>query len=174
MAWWRKKKQGPAGEAEVVTRALESGGDRVLAAASDSITGRVVVAALHDLLTVTRDAEIISRRRWLEVDAGSWEDSTGTISVTWVDGSRGTQWTFGADQYRFAEAFRDRVEASRVVDAPVMDGDRSLGRAAVRKDLRTGELVPQLMVDRRVRRDDVEARRMGEEVLAELREQVGI
>ena len=96
------------------------------------------------------------------------------MSVTWVAGARGTQWTFGPEDRRFPEVFRDRVEAGRVLDAAVEAGGATIGRAAIRKDLRTGDLVPQLMFERRVRRDDAMAHLIGEQTLARLAEQVGL
>lgn len=149
-------------------------GDKVIAAARDTATDVVVVAAVRELVVLDTDGQELWRRPWLFVDAGSWEDETGSISVMWTDGGRGTQWTVGDAGQAFAEAFRDRVEASRVVDAPVLDDDRTIGRAAIRKDLRTGELVPQLILDRRVRRSDERAHALGEATLRHLREQVGL
>ncbi|WP_040161153.1 hypothetical protein [Mobilicoccus massiliensis] len=171
-SWWKRRADNPS-EAMAKKARLEKG-DSILAVATDVVTGSIVVASAHELIVLAPDGSEFSRRRWLDVDAGSWENTTGTVSVTWVDGSRGTQWTFGTDEMRFPEAFRDRVEASRVIDAPVVDGDRDLGRAAVRKDLRTGELVPQLVLGRRVRRDDAVAHLIAEQTLAELTEQVGL
>lgn len=174
MAWWRRKADRGGADDAAIRQASAAVPERVLAAAVDVITGRVIVASVYDLVVVTPEGQEVSRRRWLEVDSGSWESETGSTSVAWVSGARGTQWTFGPQEHRFPEAFRDRVEASRVIDAPVVDGERTVGRAAIRKDLRTGELVPQVMFERRVRRDDAHARGLGERVLRDLREQVGL
>ena len=171
MAWWNRKEPSEA-DRLAHTTALAPG-DKVLGAALDVITGRTVVATVYDLVVLSGEGEV-SRRPWMLVDAGSWESDTGTTSVTWVDGTRGTQWTFGHEAHGFAEAFRDRVEASRVIDAPVLDGDHRVGRAAIRKNLQTGELVPQLIFDRRVRRDDPEMQALGQEVVDFLAEQVGL
>jgi len=149
-------------------------GDRVMAAAVDVTTGSIVVGTVQELVVLAPDGAEVWRRRWLDVDAGSWESMTGSVSVTWVDGSRGTQWMFGPEEQRFPEVFRDRVEASRVIDTPVVDEGRAIGRAAIRKDLRTGELVPQLIYERHIRRDDAMAHLVGEQTLADLKEQAGL
>ena len=172
MAFWKRRERS---EADVVAQGMRrAAGDRVRAAAVDTTTGSVVVGTVQELVVLAPDGAEVTRHRWLDVDAGSWESTTGTVSVTWVDGSRGTQWLFGPDEQRFPMVFRDRVEASRVLDAAVEDGGRPIGRAAIRKDLRTGELVPQLMYERRVRRDDAMAHLVAERTLAELAEQVGL
>lgn len=172
MAFWRRKGTTPA---EAVAEGMRRvPGDRILAAATDITTGSIVVGTVQELVVLAPDCAEVVRHRWLDVDAGSWESTTGSVSVTWVDGARGTQWMFGPDERRFPEVFRDRVEASRVVDAVVEDGGATIGRAAIRKDLRTGELVPQLMFERRVRRDDAMAHLIGEQTLAHLAEQVGL
>jgi len=172
VAFWRKKEPSPA---EAVASGMRRApGDRIMAAATDVTTGSIVVGTVQELVVLAPDGAEVVRHRWLDVDAGSWESTTGSVSVTWVDGSRGTQWMFGPEEMRFPEVFRDRVEASRVLDAAVEDGGRTIGRAAIRKDLRTGELVPQLMYERRIRRDDAMAHLIGEQTLAELAEQVGL
>ncbi|MDO5629952.1 MAG: hypothetical protein Q4G43_16685 [Mobilicoccus sp.] len=169
--WFRKIRSA----ADTAARSVDLGkGDGVMAAATDTLSGGTIVATKHELLALTPDGEQVWRRRWLDVDAGSWENTTGTISVTWVDGGQGAQWTFGRDERRFAEVFRDRVEASRVIDVPVDRGERTIARAAIRKDLSSGELVPQVMYTRAVRRGDEDARARAEAALAGLREQVGI
>ncbi|GAB47793.1 hypothetical protein [Mobilicoccus pelagius] len=172
MAFWRRTEEGPADAA--ARRMRRAPGDRVMAAAVDVTTGSIVVGTVQELVVLAPDGTEVRRRRWLDVDAGSWESTTGSVSVTWVDGSRGTQWMFGPEERKFPEVFRDRVEASRVIDTPVVDEGRTIGRAAIRKDLRTGELVPQLLYERRIRRDDAMAHLVGERALADLEEQAGL
>lgn len=169
MAWWRREKD----RTPQVTVDLGPG-DRVLARQLET-GGCVVVATMHELVLVHPEAGELARKRWLDVDAGSWENLTSTISVTWVDGSRAAQWTFpDGGGTRFAEVFRDRVQASVFVDAPVEGPERRYGRAAIRKDLRTGELVPQLVWDRSVRRTDPQIQTLGQAVLNTLAEQSGL
>ncbi|WP_168581676.1 hypothetical protein [Gephyromycinifex aptenodytis] len=148
--------------------------DRVLARQLEA-GGCVVVATLHELILLHPERGELARRRWLEVDAGSWDSLTATISVTWVDGSRAAQWTFPEGSgVRFAEVFHDRVQASLIIDAPIQGPTRQLGKAAIRKDLCTDELVPQLIWSRGVRRGDSEAMAAGQSVLRSLAELVDL
>lgn len=173
MGWWPRRSAGGAGSAAGSVRLGRR--DRVLASATETWRGCSVVATIHELIVVGPDGVEELRRRWLDVDAGGWENLTGTISVTWADGSRAHQWTFGPDAgRRFAEAFRDRVQASVLLDAPVEGPQGRLGRAAIRRDLRTGDLIPQVLWDRRARRADPEVVAAGDAVLAALKERVGL
>lgn len=168
MKWRRRGDSGPDVQVDV------GPGDRVLARPVET-GGCVVVATLHELILVHPQAGELMRRRWLDVDAGSWDSLTATISVTWVDGSRAAQWTFpGRTGVRFAEVFHDRVQSSVVVDAPVEGPSGRYGKAAIRKDLRTEELIPQLVWSRGVRRGDAQAAAAGDAVLRALSELVDL
>ena len=89
-----KRSTSRAGLAPAIAAALGlAKGERVLAFAVDDNTGGYVVATTYALAVVTSNlltsAERTLRRRWLSVDAGSWEPETATLTVTWADGGRG-------------------------------------------------------------------------------------
>lgn len=154
-------------------------GERVLAFAVDDNTGRYVVATTFALAVVaqtavTSSADRILRRRWLSVDAGSWEPETATLTVTWTDGGRGAQWSFRDQPTHLPETLRERVQASVVIASRLNLGDRRTGRVAIRQDFETRELIPQTILGRYTRADDPEVRAHVEAALAHLRDQVGL
>lgn len=169
---WRRRKAGlpPAVRARLST--LEAG--RVLAWGRDAYTGAAVVATAAFVAVVADDGSVRLARPWLDVLAGSWEPGTETISVTWVGEGRGAQWTFGRGGAAFAEAFYDRVAASVLVDAPLVAQGRELGRAAIRRDLATGDLHRQVVRARGVRADDPLFASVSAAVLDDLAERVGL
>ena len=114
------------------------------------------------------------RRRWLSVDAGAWEPDTATLTVTWADGGRGTQWSFRDQETRLPETLRERVQASVVIATRLTLGDRRSGRVAIRQDFATRELIPQTILGRYTRADDPEVAAHVQAALAHLRDQVGL
>lgn len=178
-------------------------GERVLAFGVDDNTGRYVVATTYALAVVTQSlatpanpptvvtqpvvtqpvvtpaaaqpaAVGILRRRWLSVDAGAWEPDTATLTVTWADGGRGTQWSFRGQKTRLPETLRERVQASVVIATRLTLGDRRNGRVAIRQDFASRELVPQTILGRNTRADDPEVQAHVQAALAHLRDQVGL
>ena len=178
-------------------------GERLLAFGVDDNTGRYVVATTFALAVVTRPlatpatpqpvvtqpvvapevmapvaaqpkAERTLRRRWLSVDAGAWEPDTATLTVTWADGGRGTQWSFKDQETRLPETLRERVQASVVIATRLTLGDRRSGRVAIRQDFATRELIPQTILGRYTRADDPEVAAHVQAALAHLRDQVGL
>lgn len=149
-------------------------GERVLAFAVDDNTGGYVVATTYALAVVTRIAERTVRRRWLSVDAGSWEPETATLTVTWADGGRPGQWSFREQRTLLPETLRERVQASVVLATRLTLGDRRTGRVAIRQDFATRELIAQTILGRYARADDPEVQAHVQAALAHLRDQVGL
>lgn len=191
MRWFSRRDGVPA----QVRTVLELGrGERIMGAARDTRSGDHVVATTYDVALVSAGAggaeaagsggvgdsggaQVRLRRPWHEVSAGAWEPLTQTISVTWVDGGRAAQWTLAesADQgAAFATAFYERVAESVLIDAPVEIEGRSLGRVAIRRDMRTGDLLRQVTWSRAARHDDEHARAYAQVLLDDLAEQVGL
>jgi hypothetical protein len=190
------KRKAPRAElAPAVTKALElAKGERVLAFAVDDFTGAYVIATTYALAVVTPNAvtstavtstavtstpeistaELTVRRRWLSVDAGSWEPETATLTVTWADGRRAGQWSFRDQQSLLPETLRERVQASVVLSTRLALGDRRAGRVAIRQDFATRELIAQTILGRHARADDPEVQAHVEAALAHLKDQVGL
>ena len=180
------KRRAPRAELPAaVVKALElAKGERVLAFAVDDNTGSYVVATTYALAVLTSTeltstavistAERTVRRRWLSVDAGSWEPETATLTVTWADARRAGQWSFRDQPTLLPEALRERVQASVVISTRLTLGDRRTGRVAIRQDFATRELIPQTILGRYARADDPEVRAHVEAALAHLRDQVGL
>jgi hypothetical protein len=148
--------------------------ERVLAFAVDDNTGGYVVATTYALAVFTSSAERILRRRWLSVGAGAWEPVTATLTVTWADRRRAGQWSFRDQQTLLPETVRERVQASVILSTRLNLGDRRTGRVAIRQDLATRELVPQIILGRYAREDDPEVQAHVQAALAHLRDQVGL
>jgi hypothetical protein len=170
--------------APAIAQALElAKGERALAYAVDDNTGAHVVATTYALVVVTSTGERILRRRWLSVDAGSWEPQTATLTVTWADGRRAGQWSFrhhesqenqGNQQTLLPETVRERVQASVVLSTRLALGDQRTGRVAIRQDFATRELSPQTILGRHARADDPEVVAHVHAALAHLLDQVGL
>jgi hypothetical protein len=169
-------------------------GERILAFGIDDNTGAHVVATTYAMAVVrsagvisagvtstgvspsevTSTAELITRRRWLFVDAASWEPETATLTVTWADGARAGQWSFRDQGARLPETLRERVQASVVLSTRLELGDRRTGRVAIRQDFATRELIAQTILGRYARADDPEVQAHVQAALAHLRDQVGL
>lgn len=171
--------------APAISEALElSKGERVLAFAVDDFTRAYVVATTYALAVVSSTAapskavgstaELIVRRRWLSVDAGSWEPETATLTVTWADGRRAGQWSFRDQPTLLPETLRERVQASVVLSTRLALGDRRTGRVAIRQDFATRELIAQTILGRHARADDPEVQAHVQAALAHLKDQVGL
>ena len=165
------KRQPPLPARARAAAGLE-GADKVLAWATDQRTDEVVIATKWGLYAVSSTGERLLARRWHEVDAGSWSSELGQLTVTWVDGARPNQWTLG-DSTLLPETLRERVQASVVLAHPVDLGPRRRGRAVIRQDLATGDLVEQVLRGKGASPDDGELSRALAGAAAYLREQVG-
>ncbi len=169
-------------------------GERVMAWGRDERTQSFVVATTSRLVVVADEATraaaaglpqqgtaswgdsgaTVLARPWHEVEGGAWEPHTATISVSWVDGGRASQWTLRTGGDRFSAVFYERVAASVVVDAPVERDGRPLGRVAIRRDLATGDLLRQTSWGRGVRHDDPATAAAAARLLDTLAEQSGL
>lgn len=157
-----------------VRAALELGsGERVLSWGRVEGSGTTVVATNHALYAVDAAGARILHRPWHEVDGGTWSAELTQLTVTWVDGSRPSQWVLGASSL-VPETLRERVQASVVLAQRVELGPRRSAKVAIRQDLAGGGLVEQVVLGRGARADDPELRARTEAAAAYLREQVGL
>lgn len=190
MPFWRRRAE-PAGEPvttgvptapEAVRAAAElRSGEKVLAAAQDDATRGWVLATQWRLLQVSdpegaAGARVELDRPWLEVDTGAWDPDATVLSVTWVGGGRGQQWTLRrlTGPGRLPHIFWERVQASVVLTREIDLGPRRKARVAIRKHLDTRELVDQVVLGRGARPDDAELAREVAITRVELRDQVGL
>jgi hypothetical protein len=156
-----------------VRSAVELGpGERVLSWGREEASGSTLVATNHGLYAVDAAGTRTLARAWHEVDGGSWSAELTTLTVTWVDGSRPSQWVLGATTL-VPETLRERVQASVVLAQRIELGPRRWAKAVLRQDLATGDLVEQVVLGRGVRADDAEMAARTDAALAYLREQVG-
>jgi hypothetical protein len=157
-----------------VRAAVELGsGERVLTWAREESSGTTVVATNHALYAVDAAAARTLARPWHEVDGGTWSAELTQLTVTWVDGSRPSQWLLGATSL-LPETLRERVQASVVLAQRIELGPRRSAKVVIRQDLATGDLVEQVVLGRGVRADDPELTTRTGAALAYLREQVGL
>lgn len=84
---------------------------------------------------------------WCDVDRGSWDPESSTLTVTWVDGHAPLLLRI-ADPAKTSlmRVFRERVQASVVMSETVPLGTGLTARVAVRKD-HHGALVTQVVAD---------------------------
>lgn len=146
--------------------------ERVLSWGREAVSGTTVVATNHALYAVDATGGRTLHRPWHEVDGGTWSAELATLTVTWVDGSRPSQWALGATSL-VPETLRERVQASVVLAQRIELGPRRTAKVALRQDLATGDLVEQVVLGRGVRADDPELVARTDASLAYLREQVG-
>ncbi|MBO3142696.1 hypothetical protein [Dermatophilus congolensis] len=159
---------------QVVRDAVTERGERVLAWAGEKYAGAFIVATTARLVVVDAQGEVVDVGRWGEVDSAVWEPGTATLSVAWVDGRRGSQWTAVGSATRLAESVHERVSRSVVVAVDLERDGVRIGRAAIRRDPQTQELFAQLVWARGQRPRDEERAAYGEAVLVNLCEQVGL
>ncbi len=165
--------------AEIVALLKEHKRDRVLAGAADADSRAWLVASSFTvaLLDPARDVggELLWSRPWHLVDAGSWSREASTLTLSWVDKAAPAQLRLGGGpgERELLQALRERVQASVVQAEELSLSGRRTGRAVIRQDLRTGELLEQVVLGRGVREDD-EVRFAADRALTSLREQVGM
>lgn len=166
----RSKPQLPP---EVLRQLALPKGERVLASAVDQLTGSHVVATNWHLTLVAPGGEVVARP-WHLVDAGQWEPETWTLTVSWIEVRRVSQWTFGPQDTRLPEAFHERVRASIVLAEELPLAGRATGRVVVRRDLRTDELLTQTVLGRGARADDPQVQDAVARTTAYVRDAVGL
>ena len=149
-------------------------GERVLSFAVDDNTGAHVVATSYRFVVATAEA-VVTARDWYDVDAGQWSPDSWTLTVTWDDARRPGQYTFKGQDTRLPETFHERVQASIVLAIPLdLPGPERSGRVVVRKDLRDGRLIEQTVLGRRTSASDPTVSARVDQLVAELRDQVGM
>jgi hypothetical protein len=164
---------------DVVAALRRPDGGKVLSAVPAADSRAWLVASTYHLALVDpgRPAEemLVWSRPWHEVDSGSWSREASTLTVSWADRSRPGQWRLGEGMRErvFLQTLRERVQASVVLGEELSLSGRRTGRAVIRQDLRTGDLVEQVVLGRGVRADE-EVSAAAARALAWLREQVGL
>jgi hypothetical protein len=162
---------------DVVAALRGSDGGKVLSAAPDADSRAWLVAQTYHLALVDpgRPEALVWSRPWHEVDAGSWSREASTLTVTWADRRRPGQWRLGDGMRErvFLQTLRERVQASVVLGEDLPLRGRRTGRAVIRQDLRTGDLVEQVVLGRGVHVDE-EVAAVSASTLVWLREQVGM
>ncbi|RNI20481.1 hypothetical protein [Flexivirga caeni] len=167
------KRSKPQLSDEVLAQLRLPKGERVLASAVDQLTGARVVATNWHLIQVAADGTV-TPRPWHEVDAGQWNSEAWTLSVTWIETRRPSQWTFGEQDTRLPETFHERVRASIVLAEDLPLTGRAKGRVVVRRDLQTGQLLTQTVLGRATRADDPEVQDAVARTTAFVRDAVGL
>ena len=119
-------------------------GDRALIAA-DLADGRRAIATRLALYLLTPDE--VTRTPWADVDAGSLDPATRTLTIRWVWGGS-TRVTFAEDRasVAFSQSFRERVQASVVHTTSVALPGGRRARVALRRD-EDGELFSQVLAE---------------------------
>jgi hypothetical protein len=165
--------------ADVAAALKAADGGKVLAAAPEADSRAWIVASAYEVALVDpgRPAgeALVWSRPWHEVDAGSWSREASRLTLTWVDKSPPGQWRLGDGMRErvFLQTLRERVQASVVLGEELSLRGRRTGRAVIRQDLRTGDLLEQVVLGRAVREDE-EVAAAAARTLAWLREQVGL
>jgi hypothetical protein len=166
--------------ADVVAALRDADGGKVLSAAPHADSRAWLVASVYELALVdpgrSAGEALLWSRPWHEVGAGSWSREASTLTVTWADRTRPAQWHLddGMRERVFLQTLRERVQASVVLGEELSLSGRRTGRAVIRQNLRTGELMQQVVLGRGVREDDHEVAAVVARTLAWLREQVGM
>ena len=146
-------------------------GGAVLACAT-AAGGEVVVITQHRFVVLGEAASVLTSAPWHLVEGGAWESDVDTLVVSWVDGSPVARWPI-PEPGRLPEAFRERVQASIVLTEHLDLGPRRRVRVVLRKDLRTGQLLDQILLGRGVSLDDPGVREAAEATRLAMWEHVG-
>lgn len=118
---------------DTVRRALDLRADAVLAWAP-LVDGRWVVTTRRALHLVGPDGAV--RTPWADVDRGSLDATTGTLTVHWVNGAT-TALVLGPDSpsWDLTQSFRERVQQSVVhVEHVSLPASGERVRVALRRD----------------------------------------
>lgn len=152
-------------------RRLDLRGDAVLAAAPLE-DGRWAVTTRRALHVVGDEG--VARTPWADVDRGSLDATTRTLTVHWVSGARTELVVATEDAWDLVQSFRERVQQSVVhVEHVAVPGSRSSVRVALRRD-EDGELFTQVIGDGAVDLTRAEAARVVAEAEAHVRAEAGL
>ncbi|MBF0686940.1 MAG: hypothetical protein IR158_04115 [Cellulomonas sp.] len=141
MALFSRRRRLP----DPLRHALDLRADAVLAAAPLD-DGRWVVTTRRALHLVVDDGAV--RTPWADVDRGSLDARTRTLTVHWVSGAR-TELVLETDDdaWDLVQSFRERVQQSVVhVEHVTLPGGRTAVRVALRRD-EDGDLFTQVIGD---------------------------
>lgn len=157
-------------------RAQLGRGEQLLASAQEDAAGHWLLLTTWRLLERTEDGQTLLERAWHEVDTGAWNPETWVLAASFVDGQEGRQWSLRrlTGPGMVPEVFRERTSASVVLTRIVDLGPRRSARVTVRNDLRTRELVEQVLLGRGSRPDDEALKQQVLLARQELRGQVGM
>ena len=152
-------------------RALDLRGDSVLAAAPLEDDRWAVTT--HRALHVVGEAGV-ARTPWADVDRGSLDATTRTLTVHWVSGARSELVVATEDAWDLVQSFRERVQQSVVhVEHVMVPGSRSPVRVALRRG-EHGELFTQVIGDGTVDLTRPEVARRVAEAEAHVRAEAGL
>ncbi|MBD7918179.1 hypothetical protein H9657_07795 [Cellulomonas sp. Sa3CUA2] len=157
---------------EALRRALDLHGDAILATAPLD-DGRWAVTTRRALHVVGDGGAV--RTPWADVDRGSLDDQTRTLTVHWVSGAR-TELVLATDDHAWdlVQSFRERVQQSVVhVEHVTVPGVRTSVRVALRRDER-GDLFTQVIGDGTVDLTDPAAARLVADAEARVRAEAGL
>lgn len=151
-------------------------GEQVLAVAQEDAGGHWLVLTTYRLLESTDAGERLLERPWHEVDAGTWDPDLWVLSVSFVDRLGGRQWQLKTltGPGSVPQVFRERTQASVVLTRSVDLGPRRSARVTIRKDLRTRELLEQVLWGRGARQDDPDLAQRVHAARFDVRDQVGL
>lgn len=147
-------------------------GDAVLVS-TELADGRWAVATRRALHLLAPDGPVV-RRPWSDVDHGSLDAATRTMTLRWVSGES-EQLTFAEvpGSYAFSQTFRERVQQSVVHAASVtLPGDHRV-RVVLRRD-EDGGLFTQVLGDAAVDLSDPAVAAILDAAEDEVRDAVGL
>ncbi len=164
-----------------VRESLGLHGDRVLAATVDVTSGEHLVVGQWRLYAVSSpgqgSAQVRLRVPWHEVDGGTYDPDTHSLTVTWVGDRAAERWRLDPADRAGAEVhdrFRERVQASVVLAEAVDLGARLHGRVVVRRRFSDGTLLSQVLLGPGATMSDPGQRARALAALARVEEQVGM
>lgn len=169
---WKRQETVPLPDA--VRAAVTADGEKVLGHAPERGRSRWLVATGRRVWALDADGTVLRSTPWVEVDSAFWQPSTTTLTIQCSSSYRPEQWSLEETTSSFTEALHERVTRSVVLAVDLEHDGRPIGRAAIRRDPETNELIPQLAWARGVQPKDPERLAYGDAVLANLCDQVGI
>ena len=140
MALFSRRRRLP----DPLRRALDLRSDAILATAPLA-DGRWAVVSRRALHLVDDDGAV--RTPWADVDRGTLDAQTRTLTVHWVSGARTALVLADVDAWDLAQSFRERVQQSIVhVEHVDLPGAAAPVRVALRRD-EHGDLFTQVIGD---------------------------
>lgn len=151
-------------------------GESLLASAQDDQTGHWLLLTTWRLLERAEDGSTALDLPWFQVDTGAWDPDEWTLRASFVGEEPDSTWTLrrSTGPGKVPEAFRDRTTASVVLVRAIDLGWRRTARVVIRTDLRSRELLEQVILDPATDPKDQAVRRQVHVARQELRGQVGL